>query len=299
VSDRATEPAAAGAAHRRSVTDVVEAFGTDRVQGLSDDDARRRLEQSGRNELAAEPVAPAWRRFAAQFEDVLVVLLLIATVVSAALWFYERETALPYESLAILAVVVLNAIMGFAQESRAEAAVAALRAMSAAEATVIRTGQRRRIPAADLVPGDILLVEEGDRIPADGRVIESVALQTAEAALTGESLPVSKDSAVIGDAVPLGDRSNMIFSGTVATYGHGQALVVATGMQTEMGRIAGLLRQTGVETTPLQRELDRTGKRLGLVVVGIAIVMIVTIILVEDVHGAAVRMVKIQSKKSA
>jgi len=287
VSDRATEPADTGAAHRRSVADVVEAFGTDRVQGLSDDDARRRLEQSGRNELAAEPVTPAWRRFAAQFEDVLVVLLLIATVVSAALWFYERETALPYESLAILAVVVLNAIMGFAQESRAEAAVAALRAMSAAEATVIRTGQRRRIPAADLVPGDILLVEEGDRIPADGRVIDSVALQTAEAALTGESLPVSKDSAVIADAVPLGDRSNMIFSGTVATYGHGQALVVATGMQTEMGRIAGLLRQTGVETTPLQRELDRTGKRLGLVVVGIAIVMIITIILVEDVHGAA------------
>jgi Ca2+-transporting ATPase len=184
-------------------------------------------------------------------------------------------------------VVLLNAMMGYAQESRAEAAVAALRAMSAADASVIRNGERRSVPASEIVPGDVILIEEGDTIPADGRLIESAALQTAEAALTGESMPVNKNTATITDDVPLGDRENMVFSGTAATYGHGKALVVGTGMRTEMGRIAGLLEQTTDESTPLQRELDRTGKLLGLVVVAIALVMIVTILLVEDVQGAA------------
>src|SRR5262249_36977190 len=152
-----------------------------------------------------------------------------------------------------------------------------------ADATVIRDGERRNIPAAEIVPGDIVLVQEGDTIPADARLIESVALQTAEAALTGESLPVTKDTAAISEEVPLGDRENMVFSGTATTYGHGKAVVTATGMLTEMGRIAGLLQETPDEATPLQRELDRTGKALGVVVIGIAIVMIVTIIVVEDI----------------
>ncbi len=159
--------------------------------------------------------------------------------------------------------------------------------MSAADATVIRGGERRSIPAAEIVVGDVVLIEEGDTIPADGRLIESTALQTAEAALTGESLPVTKDTAAIPEEVPLGDRDNMVFSGTAATYGHGKAVVIATGMRTEMGRIAGLLKETPDESTPLQRELDRTGKILGFVVIAIAIVMIVTIVLVEDVRGAA------------
>ena len=154
--------------------------------------------------------------------------------------------------------------MGYVQESRAESALAALRALSAQEATVIRDGERRRVPAADLVPGDLVLVEEGDTIPADARVIESTALQTAEAALTGESLPVPKDETrVDGEDVALGDRQDMLFSGTAVTYGRGRAIVTATGMQTEMGRIVGLLEQTSEEVTPLQRELDRTGKVLG------------------------------------
>ena len=165
-------------------------------RGLTDSEARSRLEQHGRNELAAEKPVPAWRRFLAQFQDVLVILLLVATAISAGLWAYERDAALPYEAIAIFAVVLLNATMGYVQESRAEAAVAALRAMSAADATVIRDGERRSIPAADIVPGDIILIEEGDTIPADGRLVESAALQTAEAALTGESLPVTKDTGV-------------------------------------------------------------------------------------------------------
>jgi len=282
-----TEAPDANIAYRQGVDDLLAALSSDARQGLTSDEARARLERFGRNELAAEPPLPAWRRLLAQFRDVLVILLLIATAVSGGLWALERDTALPYEAIAIMAIVLLNAAMGYVQESRAEASVAALRAMSAANATVVRGGERQTVPAAEIVPGDIILVAEGDTIPADARLIESAALQTAEAALTGESLPVSKDIAQIADEVPLGDRDNMIFSGTHATYGHAKAIVTATAMHTEMGRIAGLLKQTPQEATPLQRELDRTGKVLGFVVIAIAIVMIVTIILVQDVHGTA------------
>ena len=274
----------ASVAYRLSSGDVIATLATDERRGLSDDEARSRLSQYGANELTAEKPVPAWRRFLAQFEDVLVILLLVATAISAALWAFERDAALPYEAIAILAVVLLNATMGYIQESRAEAAVAALRAMSAADASVMRSGERRSIPAAEVVPGDVIFIEEGDTIPADGRVIESAALQTAEAALTGESLPVDKETARIPDEVPLGDRQNMIFSGTAATYGHGKAVVTATGMRSEMGRIAGLLEDTPDESTPLQRELDRTGKVLGLVVVAIAVIMIATIVVVEDIR---------------
>jgi Ca2+-transporting ATPase len=271
--------------YRQAVDQVAAAFETDVRRGLSGQDARARLDRHGPNVLASEPPVPRWRRFLAQFEDVLVLLLLVATVISAAMWLYTRDTALPYEAIAIFAVVVLNATMGYLQETRAESAVAALRRMSAADATVMRGGERMKVPAAILVPGDIMLIEEGDTIPADGRLTESAALQTAEAALTGESLPVEKDTAAIAETAALGDRHNMIFSGTAATYGHGTAIVTATGMRTEVGRIAGLLKETRAEITPLQRELDRTGKRLGVIVIVIAIVMIATIMIIEDVRG--------------
>src|SRR4051812_36649040 len=159
-------------AYRRSTEDVVGALATDVQRGLSGGEARTRLAREGRNELASEPPVPAWRRFAAQFKDVLVILLLIATAVSVAVWFYERDAALPYEAIAILAIVLLNAAMGYVQESRAEAAVAALRAISADAATVMRDGERQRVPAAELVPGDVVLVEEGDTVPADARVVD-------------------------------------------------------------------------------------------------------------------------------
>ena len=274
-------------AFRWTADDLVAALRTDAHRGLTDEEARARLVRFGRNQLPSEKRVPRWRRFVGQFRDVLVILLLAATAISAALWILERDAPLPYEAIAILAVVLLNAAMGYIQESRAEAALAALRAMSAADAAVIRGAERRRVPAAELVPGDVLLIEEGDRIPADARLIGSVSLQTAEAALTGESLPIDKDPAPIADEVPVGDRHNMVFSGTVATYGHGTAIVVATGMRTEMGRIAGLLEETTGESTPLQRELDRMGKRLGLGVVVIAVVMIATIILLEDIRTTA------------
>ena len=285
MTSAAVEPAPAATAYRQRIDRVVAALGTDAQRGLADDEARARLERYGRNELATRHSVPAWRRFLAQFQDVLVILLLIATAISAGLWAFERDASLPYEAIAIFAIVLLNAVMSYIQESRAEAAVAALRAMSAADATAIRAGARRSVPASEIVPGDVILIEEGDTIPADGRLIESIALRTAEAALTGESLPVEKDTAPITDEVALGDRDNMVFSGTAAIYGHGTAIVTATGMQTEMGRIAGLLEETDDEATPLQKELDRTGKRLGVIVIAIAVIMIVTIIVVEDIRG--------------
>jgi Ca2+-transporting ATPase len=271
--------------YRQSANEVLTALGTDARTGLSEGEARVRLERYGRNELTAEKPVPAWRKFLAQFQDVLVILLLIATLISAGLWLYERDSALPYEAIAIFAVVLLNAVMGYVQQTRAEEAMAALRQMTAAHANVIRDGTRQSIPSTDVVPGDVIVIEEGNTVPADARVIQSTALQTAEAALTGESLPVLKDELPIEEEVGLGDRDNMIFSGTVAVYGHGRAVVTATGMQTEMGRIAGMLKETPIETTPLQEELHRVGKLLGIVVVAIAVVIITTIILVEDVRG--------------
>ncbi len=270
-------------AHRQGAEAVLAALGTDPVRGLSDSEARARLQRSGKNELISEPPVPAWRRFLAQFENVFVILLLGATAISAGVWWYERDSPLPFEAIAIFAIVCLNAILGYVQEARAERTVAALRAMSAAQARVIRDGEHHALPATDIVPGDIILIEEGDTIPADARVLQAVALQTAEAALTGESVPVSKDAQPINDDVGLGDRRNMIFSGTAATYGRGMAVVVATGMESEIGRIAGMLGRTVDEPTPLQQELDRTGKRLGLLVVIMAAMMIGTILLVEHV----------------
>ena len=271
--------------HRKSVDEVLAALQTDAHSGLSQAEARLRLERSGRNELTAEAPVTAWRKFLAQFTDVLVILLLVAGLVSVGLWLFERESTLPYEAIAIFAIVLLNGIMGYDQQARAEKAVAALRQMSAAHATVIRDGERQSVPAAELVPGDVILIEEGDTVPSDARLIQSTALQTAEAALTGESLPVSKDTVRITGEAGLGDRYNMMFSGTAVTYGHGRAVVTGTGMQTEMGLIAGMLKEAPQETTPLQNELDHVGKLLGLVVVVIAVVMIVTIVVVEDVNS--------------
>jgi P-type Ca2+ transporter type 2C len=272
-------------AYRRSASEVLTDLSTDVARGLTTLEARARLGRYGKNELAAETPVPGWKKFLRQFHDMLVVLLLIATVISAGLWLYERDSPLPYEAIVIFAIVLLNGVMGYVQTAHAEQAIASLRAMSPAEATVRRDGESQRIPAADLVPGDIVLVEEGDTIAADSRLIESTALQTAEAALTGESMTVSKYVAAIPEEAPLGDRENMIFSGTVATYGRGTAVVVATGMQTEMGRIAGMLKRTPAEITPLQKQLDRTGKLIGLIVIAIAIVMVATLILTEHLSG--------------
>ncbi|AOY89505.1 haloacid dehalogenase [Marinobacter salinus] len=273
------------APYRLSPGAVVNALGSNEHQGLGDNEAKARLERDGPNELTTVKPVPGWRKLLAQFTDTLVILLLVAAGVSMALWLFERDSDLPYEAIAILAIVLLNAGMGYVQQARAEQAVAALRRMAAAKALVIRDGEQRSIPASNVVAGDIILMEEGDTIPADARLIHSVALQTSEAALTGESLPEAKEPETIVGEAAIGDRQNMVFSGTAVTYGRGTAVVTATGMRTQMGQIAGMLDQAPPETTPLQQDLARVGKLLGLVVVAIAVVMIATIILLEHISG--------------
>ncbi|MDX3966312.1 MAG: cation-translocating P-type ATPase [Bradyrhizobium sp.] len=271
--------------YRQTVEQVIAALKTQPRSGLSPTEAARRLTHYGRNELDAVPPRPQWLKFLDQFTDVLVLLLLAAAMISAVIWLQERDTALPYEALAIFAIVILNALMGYIQEARAERAAAALRQLSATHSNVIRDGDRQSILAAELVPGDIVLITQGDTIPADARLIESTSLQTVEAALTGESLPVSKHIAPITGTPELGGQHNMVFSGTTAVYGHGCAVVTATRMRTAMGRIAGMLEKAPDEVTPLQRELDRVGKALAIAVVLVAIAMIGTIFLVSEVRG--------------
>ena len=272
--------------HQISADDALARLRSDHRHGLSDAEAHARLQQHGPNQLRQQKSTPAWRRLLAQLQDTLVVLLLVAAAISAVVWYIEGNEAAPYESVVILSIVLLNAVLGFVQEERAEKALAALRKMSAPEATVIRGAEVRKIPAHAVAPGDLLLIEEGDTIPADARLIEAVELKTLEASLTGESVPVRKNTEPIVSAVALGDRRNTVFSGTAVAYGHGRAVVFGTGMNTELGRIAGLLEQAKTEPTPLQRELDRTGKRLGIAVIAIALLVVTTLLVVEGVFDA-------------
>jgi len=263
------------APHREATETVLTALGSDIALGLSKAEAQSRLSQYGPNRLKSAPETPWWTRLIEQFQNFLVIILLVAVVISMIEWLLQdpRETALPYEAIVIMAIVVLNAMLGFIQESRAEKSVRALMALAAPEATVVRGGDRQRVATHEIVPGDIVLVEAGDKIPADSRIIELANLQADEAPLTGESVPVSKDvNPIVGD-VGIGDRRNMLYSGTVATYGRGRAVVVATGMGTEVGRIAGLLETAEKQPTPLQQELDRTGKRLSVIMLGICAVV--------------------------
>lgn len=264
--------------HAERAEVVVAQFGSDRVAGLQGAEAERRLEEYGPNRLKSAPETPWWRHLLEQFQNFLVIILLVATVISIAEWLLQdpRESALPYEAIVIMAIVALNAVLGFFQESRAERSVRALMALAAPESTVVRGGERQRIAAHEIVPGDIVLIEAGDKIPADARIIEDANLYADEAPLTGESVPVAKSARPVDADAGIGDRINMLFAGTVATYGRGRAVVVATGMATEVGRIAGLLESAEKIPTPLQQELDRTGKRLTVIMLGICAIVFAT-----------------------
>lgn len=267
------------APHRLSVSEAVALLGSDVRSGLTEEEAVLRLERFGPNRLAEPSPVPAWRKFLIQFSDTLVLLLIAAGFLSALIWWMDRESSLPYEAMAIFSIVILNAVMGYVQQARAEEALKALKEMSAPQATVIRGGKQRRIATAALVPGDIVLVEEGDTVPADARLIEGSSLKMAEASLTGESLPIHKDAAPIEAEASVGDRLNMLFSGTSVVGGHARALVTATGMKTETGYIAAMLETASDDVTPLQKELDRVGRSLGIVVVAIAAAMIAMMLL--------------------
>ena len=269
--------------YQRPAAEVIADLGSDTGRGLTTDEATRRLSEFGPNELQAVPPIPKWRRFLSQFTNPLVLLLLGATVISVLAWLLEGAEGLPYEALAIIAIVIINALIGYFQEARAEEAVEALKKMTTASATVLRDGGQQRIPSSALVPGDILFVEEGDAIAADCRLFDVTSLQMSEASLTGESQAVTKVVAAIEGEAGLGDRTNMIFSGTIATFGRGRAIVTGTGMATEMGKIAGLMQATPEEKTPLSLEIDDVGRKLGIGVILIAVIVIGTILLVDRV----------------
>ena len=266
---------------------VADRLGVDPGRGLSSEEAAARLTEHGANQLEATAPVPTWRKLLAQFQDPLVYLLLVAVVVSLAAWLVEGADEVPFEVIVILAVLLANAVLGYAQEARAEQAVAALARMAAAQAGVLRDGEVRRVPSTEVVPGDVLVLAEGDAVAADARLVEARALKVAEASLTGESEPVLKDVTTLAADVTLGDRFSMVFSGTAVASGRGRALVTATGMGTEMGHVARLLGRTEEERTPLQREVDLIGRTLGIAVVVIAIVVVAAILLTSDIDSTS------------
>ena len=258
---------------------VVARMRTDPERGLTSEEAARRLAEYGPNEIASAKPVPRWLRFLEQFRDPLVYLLLAAIVISLLAWLVEGRDGLPFDAIVIAAIVLVNALLGYVQQARAENAVAALQRMTATTATVVRDGEQRRVPTRELVPGDVMLLAEGDTVAADGRLLSAATLMVSEASLTGESEPELKDARTLPEVVALGDRVNMVFNGTAVTQGSGRAVVTATGMATQMGRIAGLLHATPEDPTPLQREIARVGRMLGIAVVVIAVVVMATIFL--------------------
>jgi P-type Ca2+ transporter type 2C len=243
--------------HQLSVEAVVYALKSS-AQGLSAPEVQQRLATFGPNELTEGQRRSTLRMFADQFGDFMILVLLVAAVVSGLIG--EAK-----DTIAIVLIVMLNAVIGFIQEYRAERAMEALKAMAAPTATVMRDGRTTVIPASALVPGDVVLLEAGGIVPADIRLLESVHLRVDESALTGESIPVEKSTdSVPGEALPLGDRTNMAYRGTIVTYGHARGVVVATGMRTEFGKIAALLQQADDLKTPLQRRLGHFGRRMAV-----------------------------------
>jgi len=243
--------------HGKPVDELVEAFKTHLEQGLTPEQARTRLLEHGANELSERPRPGFLALLGAQFNNYLVIILVVAAVISFALGEWV-------DSIAIVVIVALNAVVGVIQESKAEQALAALRKMAAPSAQLIRDGHRVTMPGREIVCGDIVVLEAGNYVPADVRLFESFNLKVEEASLTGESVPVEKDPAIVLDReVPLGDRRNTAFMGTVVTYGRGKGLVTATGMDTQIGLIAQMIQSFEDEATPLQRKLSHLGKVLG------------------------------------
>lgn len=270
--------------HQAGPNELADRYGVLVDRGLGTGEAARRLAEYGPNALPHEKAPSAWVRFLAQFRDAQVYLLLFATGISLLVWGIERDESLPLEAIVIFAIVIFNAVFGFLQEERAGQALAALRRMTPNDASVLRDGKVCRLNVQMLVPGDVLLVQEGDRIAADARLVEVAAFQTQESALTGESEPVQKFTERLDEDTAVTERSNMIFAGTIAASGHAKAIVTATGAGTELGRIGSMLSDTEEQTTPLQMELDELGKKLGLAVGMIAVVVVLALLLLQGIH---------------
>ncbi|WP_293674123.1 cation-translocating P-type ATPase [uncultured Parolsenella sp.] len=261
--------------------DVLAELSTSATDGLSADEAAKRLAADGPNKLKEQPKTPMWIRFFQQMADPMVIMLLVAAVISAVTGAIQGE--IDFADVAIiLTVVIINSALGVIQEAKSEEALAALQEMSAAQSKVIRDGKLVSLHSSELVRGDVVLLEAGDSVPADCRILESATMKIEEAALTGESVPVEKHAEAIaleGDDVALGDRKNMCYMGSTVVYGRGRAVVVATGMDTEMGKIAGALNEATEELTPLQVKLDELSHILTKMVVAICVVIFVVDVL--------------------
>ena len=271
----------------QATTEVATELTTHLDGGLSVDEAARRLAEFGPNELTQESARPAWRKFLDQFVDPLVALLLVAIVVSLLAWWFDGADETPIEALVIAAIVIANAVLGFWQERKAERAVDALRDLTASHVRVVRGGRVESVASTELVRGDIVLFAEGDMVGADCRVTDSASLQIAEAALTGESVPVAKTVEPVAPECELADRTNMAYNGTAVVRGRGRGVVVATAMDTEIGRIAALLDSATEERTPLQQQIAWLGRALGITVVVLAAVVVAAILVASPISGAA------------
>lgn len=274
--------------HAISDDEVLEALKTSR-SGLSSEEARRRLLECGPNKLISKGGVGPLKIFLNQFKDIFVLMLIAAVLISVSMALVKPEETIEdyVDALTIGAIVVLNAIIGFIQEYRSEKAIEAMRKLTAPRATVIRDGRSIIIPAEEVVPGDILVLETGDRVAADARLIEAVELKTNEAVLTGESTPVEKSLDVLPENTPISDRRNMVFMATHIIYGRGKAVVTSTGMKTEFGKIAEIVQEMEEEETPLKAKLERFAKKLGVIVVAICVIVFILELIDIYVYGAA------------
>lgn len=264
--------------HSVTASEAVKLLNSDFNYGLDVNEASRRLIEYGPNELKASKKISSWSLFFSQFKNLLIQILLVATVLSAFLGH-------AIESIAIAVIVLFAVLLSFIQEYRAERAIDALRKMAAPTANVIRNGKENKIPARELVPGDVILLKAGDKVPADARLVQSFNIQAEEASLTGESLPVEKRmEAITGGETGIGDRNNMVYSGTAISYGRGRAVVTATGMNTEFGKITGMLQDVETAKTPLQKNLDQVGRNLAKA----AGVIVLLIVIFGVFHGQPV-----------
>jgi Ca2+-transporting ATPase len=265
------------------------------LKGLNNEEAKRRLEQYGYNELKETKKRNVLQMFLEEFKDIFIILLLVATVLSSVIGYYEslNEPGKSFletytDTITIGVIVLLCAVAGFIQEYRAEKALEALKRLTAPKARVLRDGKEELIPAREVVPGDILLLEAGDRLSADARLLEVVELKTDEAVLTGESIPVTKELGIIKAELPLAERENMVFTATHITYGRGKAVVVSTGMSTEFGKIAEMVQATEEEETPLQKKLDKFAKKIAKIVIILSAIIFALNVFAEGLKIQAV-----------
>ena len=258
----------------KDVEEVSKTLNTDLEKGLSEEEAKKRQKENGYNELQEKKKKSLFVKFFEQFKDFMIIILIIAAIISGVVGQMQGEGFT--DSIIILIVVILNAVIGVIQENKAEKSLEALKKMSSYSAKVMRDGKVTVIPSRELVPGDIVVLDTGDYVPADIRLVDAVNLKAQEASLTGESVPVEKDAATIeNEEVSLGDRTNMLFSSSLVTYGRGKGIVVETGMHTEVGNIAGMLNSVEETATPLQQKLNKLGKSLGIMAIVICIVIFI------------------------